>query len=191
MPEHVAGLLHGFHPKSDGEAEKSRQLTLSLLNYSPNPFSRSIYTPGHITCTGAVLSPKRKRVLLVHHRRLDRWLLPGGHVEAQDPTVFETARREVLEETGACLAASEEPKLVGVDVHPIPSNGREPLHLHHDLIFVFQAESKEFECSMESREVAWCRLTEFGRYQLPESIRRSVLRAASSGNVKHRDRLTA
>ncbi|MGH9632338.1 MAG: NUDIX domain-containing protein, partial [Bryobacteraceae bacterium] len=109
------------------------------------------------------------------------------HVEPQDPTVFETARREVIEETGAFLEAGEESKLVGIDVHPIPSNGREPLHLHHDLIFVFQAQSKEFECSPESREVVWCRMTEFDRYELPGSIRRSVLRAASDKNLRHRD----
>jgi hypothetical protein len=67
--------------------------------------------------------------------------------------------------------------LVGVDVHAIPANSREPLHLHHDLIFGFQAVSKDCACSEESREVAWCRVDEFDTYGLPHSIRRSVERA--------------
>jgi 8-oxo-dGTP pyrophosphatase MutT (NUDIX family) len=172
----VVSILRGFSPGKDGEALKSRELTLALLAWSPDPFSRRIYTPGHITCTGVVLSPKRKRVLLVHHGRLERWLLPGGHCEPGDPDISSVARREVIEETGSVLM--EQPAvLVGIDVHPIPCNGKEPLHLHHDLIFGFQAKSSTTECSAESREVAWCELDEFDRYDLPSPIRKATLRA--------------
>jgi 8-oxo-dGTP pyrophosphatase MutT (NUDIX family) len=183
--EDVARLLREFSPNGDGEAVKSRDLTLALLQHAPDPFSRDFFTPGHVTCTGVVLSPKRKRVLLVHHGRLGRWLLPGGHVETQDTSAAATAAREVLEETGARLS-KDVPRLVGVDVHPIPSNTREPLHLHHDLIFAFQAESKECQCSTESRAVAWCGLDQFEAFSLPDSIRRSVFRA-----VKRRVRRSA
>ena len=176
IAQDVARLLRDFSPNGDGEAAKSCELTVALLEWSPSPFSRDLFTPGHVTCTGVVLSPRQKRVLLVHHRRLDRWLLPGGHVESGDATAGDTAKREVLEETGAQLSV-EPPRLVGVDVHPIPSNGREPLHLHHDLIFAFQAESKMCQCSPESRDVAWCSLDEFDAFAVPGSIRRSVLRA--------------
>jgi 8-oxo-dGTP pyrophosphatase MutT (NUDIX family) len=159
---------------SDGEAEKSRELTLSLLSWSPAPFSRSVFTPGHVTCTGVVLSPDRHQVLLVHHRRLDRWLLPGGHVELEDLVASDTARREVIEETGANLDPAVRPTLVGCDVHAIPARGREPLHLHHDLIFGFQARSQQFECSAESRAVVWRSVAQLS--DLPMSIRRSVAR---------------
>lgn len=174
----VTRLLQRFEPDGDGEAAKSRDLTLALLAWSPDPFSRRIYNPGHVTCTGLVLSPKRKRILLVHHARLDRWLLPGGHVEDQDVHPEGTAMREVIEETGARLA-DVTPRLIGVDVHPIPASAREPLHLHHDLIFSFQAESKECQCSEESREVRWCRFEDFDEYDLPAPIRRCALRAVT------------
>lgn len=183
QPQDVAALLRTFDAVTDGktddEAEKSRELILALLAYSPAPFSRDIYTPGHVTCTGAVLAPGGNAVLLVHHKRLDRWLLPGGHVEMQDATIGDVARREVVEETGAALAGTT-PLLVGVDVHPIPPNKREPLHLHHDLIFAFRAHSEQFQVSEESRAVAWCPFDQFSRYDLPGSIRRSVLRAMSN-----------
>lgn len=172
----VSGLLQAFHTGEDGEAEKSRELVLALLTYSPEPFSRTVYTPGHITCTGVVLSPARNAVLLVHHRRLERWLLPGGHVETEDASISAVAKREVIEETGAQLSTAPA-MLVGVDVHPIPSNKREPLHLHHDLIFAFDADSDQFQCSEESRAVVWCSLEQFDRYTLPNSIRRSITRA--------------
>ena len=177
--EDVANLLRSFDTGSDGETEKSRELMLALLAHSPDPFSREVSTPGHITCTGAVLSPDGNSVLLVHHRRLDRWLLPGGHVEIEDATIGDVARREVVEETGATLTGAS-PVLAGIDVHPIPPNKREPLHLHHDLIFAFHASSETFQVSEESRAVAWCPLDQFSRYDLPTSIRRSVLRAVSN-----------
>jgi 8-oxo-dGTP pyrophosphatase MutT (NUDIX family) len=176
VAQDVARLLREFSPDGDGEAAKSCELTLALLEWSPNPFSRDFFTPGHVTCTGVVLSPKQRRVLLVHHGRLGRWLLPGGHVEPADSTAADTAAREVWEETGAQLSV-EPPRLVGIDVHPIPANSREPLHLHHDLIFAFQAVSKVSACSAESREIAWCGLDEFDAFRLPGSIRRSVARA--------------
>jgi len=37
------------------------------------------------------------RVLLTHHRKLDRWVPPGGHIE-KDETPDEAVKREVKEE---------------------------------------------------------------------------------------------
>ena len=176
-PAAVAALLRQFDSTGDGEAAKSQELVLALLSSSPEPFSRRQFNPGHITCTGLVLSPGRDRILLVLHRRLQRWLLPGGHVEPDDPLIGDAGRREVVEETGAILRADSSPLLVGVDVHGIPPRRDEPFHLHHDLIFRFQAASDVFQASEEVREVAWCSVAEFDRYQLPGSILRSYARA--------------
>ena len=176
-PAAVAALLHHFDPASDGEAAKSKDLVLALLASSAEPLSRRQFNPGHITCTGLVLSPAQDRILLVLHRRLQRWLLPGGHVEPDDPFIGDTGRREVVEETGAIPRPDAQPLLVGVDVHGIPPRRDEPFHLHHDLIFRFQAASDAFHISEEVREVAWCPAAEFDRYQLPGSIRRSYARA--------------
>ncbi len=172
----VTRRVQAFEAESDGEALKSKDLVLALLGWSPEPFSRETYTPGHVTCTGLVLSPDRNQILLVHHRRLNRWLLPGGHCESDDSTIASVAQREVKEETGAVLLENAAP-LVGIDVHPIPAKHREPLHLHHDLIFAFQAKSLSTQCSPESRDVRWCPLTDFDRYELPAPIRRAAGRA--------------
>jgi len=173
----VALLLQRFDPGGDGEAAKSKELVLALLASSPAPFSRSQFNPGHITCTGLVLSPGHDRILLVLHRRLQRWLLPGGHVEPDDPLIGDAARREVVEETGAILRADAAPRLVGVDVHGIPPRPGELFHLHHDLIFRFQADSDTCRPSEEAREVLWCAVRDFDRYELPGSVRRSYARA--------------
>ena len=155
---------------------KSRDLILMLLAHTPDPFSRHQFTPGHITCTGMVLAPDGKRILLVHHRRLDRWLLPGGHVETEDAAIWDTARREVGEETGARLVADLAPPLAGLDVHAIPAGKGEPYHLHHDLLFHFRAASTTFRISQESRDIAWCAPADFERYAIPANVRDAYAR---------------
>ncbi len=172
----VAALVRAFSDPSDGEALKSRELILRLLESVPAPFSRSHFTPGHITCSGLVLAPDGERLLLVHHRRLDRWLLPGGHVEPDDPAIEDAARREVVEETGAILASHLPAMLVGLDVHGIPLHRHDPYHLHHDLTFFFQSLSDQFRVSEESRAVAWCAPSAFDAYQLPGNLRRAYTR---------------
>jgi 8-oxo-dGTP pyrophosphatase MutT (NUDIX family) len=183
-PSSVAAIARGFSDTTDGEALKSRDLVLMLLECSPAPFSRGHFTPGHITCTGLVLAPDGERVLLIHHRRLDRWLLPGGHVEAEDAEIGDAARREVTEETGVALLANAAPPLCGVDVHGIPAKGPEPYHLHHDLLFHFRAESEEFRVSSESHAVAWCAPGEFDRYGLPGNVRRAYVRVRELSSSK-------
>lgn len=177
----VHALVQSFHDPADGAALKSRELVLLLLECSFAPFSRSQFTPGHITCTGLVLAPEGERLLLVHHRRLGRWLLPGGHVDPDDAEIWDTASREVIEETGADLRQESMPPLVGIDVHGIPARREEPYHLHHDLLFPFRAVGDDIRVSPESRAVAWCTPAEFDRYQLPENVRLAYRRVKAAG----------
>jgi 8-oxo-dGTP pyrophosphatase MutT (NUDIX family) len=155
-----------------------------LLACSPAPFSRHQFTPGHITCTGLVLAPDGMRVLLVHHGRLNRWLAPGGHVEPEDAEIWDSARREVIEETGVRLVPDGVPLLAGADVHGIPGKDTEPYHLHHDLLFAFRAASDEFHLSDESLAIAWCAPADFDRYAVPANLRRAHARVRELSSTR-------
>jgi 8-oxo-dGTP pyrophosphatase MutT (NUDIX family) len=157
-------------------------LILALLECTEAPFSRDQFRPGHITCTAAVLHPDGQRVLLMHHHRHRRWLLPGGHVEQDDVTLGDAAKREAIEETAVRIAEPSAGILAGMDVHGIPARKGEPFHLHHDLVFAFSANSEDFALTEEAPEVAWCGMNEFARYQLPSSITRAVERAVAKKN---------
>ena len=169
-------LATGFAPSP--EEEKSRELILALLHQTEAPFSRRQFQPGHITCTALVLHPDRKRILLVHHHRLRRWLLPGGHVEESDATLGDAARREAVEETSVRISPASPARLAGRDVHGIPARQGEPFHLHHDLIFALDAQSRDIACTDEAPQVAWCGLDDIARYDVPAGIVCAVRRWA-------------
>ena len=174
-PAGVIGWLDKFDTNGDGAAGKSVELIRMLLEHSPAPFSRNQYTPGHITATACVLHPAKDAFLLIHHKRLGRWLMPGGHVETEDADVSATAAREAVEETSIILAL-EPPRLVSADVHAIPPKRDEPLHLHHDLTFAFRAATDVVVITEETEGVAWAMVEDFDKYQLATNLRRAIQR---------------
>lgn len=174
----VLALLGTFDPGPDERAARSLKRTQALLERSDAPFSRYSFDPGHVTASGVVLGPERDRVLLVFHRRLMRWLQPGGHVEPDDEDIMAAARREVLEETGVELDPSVPPALVSVDVHHIPGRSDEPPHLHHDLVFRLVAHRDGIAGEL-GREVRWCEIDRLDDCQADEALRGSVTRALS------------
>jgi 8-oxo-dGTP pyrophosphatase MutT (NUDIX family) len=69
-----------------------------LVTTHSDCFERSC-RPGHITGAAWIVSEDRRRCLLVHHRKLNRWLQPGGHADG-DPVAARVALREAQEESG-------------------------------------------------------------------------------------------
>jgi 8-oxo-dGTP pyrophosphatase MutT (NUDIX family) len=170
-------VVAGFDCGSDGLARKSAELVLGLLAHSAEPFSRNQYTPGHMTCTALVLHPVEPLVLFMHHHRLNRWLLPGGHVEPDDDSLSAAAAREAVEETCVALDPEFEPFLAGIDVHGIPPKKAEPFHLHHDLIWCFRALSDRIETTDEAPGVAWADAARWDEMGIADSIRNAIGRA--------------
>ncbi len=88
------------------------------------------------------------RIGLIHHPRLHRWMLPGGHVEPQEHPA-ETALREVREETGWAAhlvnthfggltdAVPGVPVPVCIVEQHVPPESRHPHpHIHVDHLYV-------------------------------------------------------
>ena len=169
----VERLLEEFVPGPHAHDRDSLAQTIELLTEKVNPFDRTDYDPGHITASAIVLSPDGASVVLVNHVRVGRWIQPGGHVEPDDPTLEQAARREVGEETGLTLPAIASPSLVRVDVHEIPAFKNEPGHLHHDLTFGFRADVRETDTRGDS-EWRWCAVTDLARYDVEPALRRSI-----------------
>lgn len=105
----------------------------------------------HFTAS-AFVTDSQNRVLLLWHKRMQRWMPPGGHVDDNE-TPEETARRECKEETGLDveIIGDVQPDLFEGDeeeghmlkkpaamlLENIPASEQrgEPAHQHMDFLF--------------------------------------------------------
>ncbi len=143
--------------------------------------------PGHITGAAWILSADRRRCLLTHHRKLNRWLQLGGHADGQSQ-VEEVALREAREESGLnqfdLIPIHGMLMPLDVDVHLIPARydaaGQliEDAHEHHDVRFLLIAHAGQEICrSNESHDLAWFTPAEVQQRTDEESVLRMLYKA--------------
>ena len=121
---------------------------LDALARLPHPFDRHADLT-HVTASAIVVGPRG--VLLHRHRRLHRWLQPGGHLEpSESPSA--AALREGEEESGVELRhPSGGPVLIHVDVH-----GAADDHVHLDIRYLLTgSDADPAPPPGESQEVGW------------------------------------
>lgn len=118
-------------------------------------------------------------VLLHHHRKLDKWLQPGGHADG-DAHVLNVAMRELEEETGLKKVRLIIPGIFDLDIHPIPTRKDFPAHLHYDVRFLFEAEEQEalVVCD-ESFDVKWVAMDELRNLSDNVSLLRMAAKAVA------------
>jgi 8-oxo-dGTP pyrophosphatase MutT (NUDIX family) len=121
---------------------------LAELDRLDRPFDEDA-DPAHVTASAIVVG--RRGVVLHRHRRLHRWMQPGGHVDAGE-LAPEAALRESVEETGLELAHPPTgAELLHVDVHPAAKG-----HVHLDLRYLLWAKDADPAPGPgESQDVAW------------------------------------
>jgi 8-oxo-dGTP pyrophosphatase MutT (NUDIX family) len=177
LPRSLADLLDSVVPADDKERADLELLRAHGASLA-EPFSR--HQPvAHFT--GSALVTDGERVALVLHRKLGRWLQPGGHAEPGDAgDLVRTALREVKEETGLTVRLHPSAlRPLDVDVHTIPARGDAPAHLHLDVRFLVLAEG---DTSLvvdpaESSELGWFTLAEAMERADDPSLRRLLDKA--------------
>jgi len=147
------------------------RLVAFLEAYGVRAFDRAL-APGHVTASAWIVDPERLRAVLLHHRKLERWLQLGGHVDG-DPDVRRSAMREAREESGLRTLRTIADEIYDIDVHRIPARGDEPEHDHYDLRFALEADPREpLVRNEESHDVRWIALTDLETYAIDDSVRR-------------------
>lgn len=108
----------------------------------------------HITVSSWLLSPDGQHLAQVYHLAFERWIQPGGHVDADDTTFQAAADRELLEE---CCAPGQFDKIeslgaIGACEWPMIPAGKCAGRYHVDLWFAYVATS--WDCLREKGETA-------------------------------------
>lgn len=127
---------------------------------------------GHFTASAWVLAPESASVLLIHHRKLDRWLQPGGHADGEvDLTAV--AEREVLEETAIAAEQFQGGVIFDLDIHRIPRRRQVAEHDHFDVRFLMVAPAGVTpRGNDETQDARWVPLGELERYTTDLSMLR-------------------
>jgi 8-oxo-dGTP pyrophosphatase MutT (NUDIX family) len=175
----LADSLESHVPSDEEEARDLAQIR-SFVAAHEKPFDRAILE-GHLTGSAITVSHDGSRVLLLHHRKLDRWLQPGGHGDPGETTGEEVALREALEESGIRGLAlhPRAPRPLDVDVHDIPARAQEPAHQHLDLryLFVAPADAVIAPDLAELHEIRWVRWDEADALGPDHGLRRALAKA--------------
>jgi len=127
-----------------------------------------------IDFTVAIFVVFQKKVLLIHHRKLDKWLPLGGHVELdEDPE--QAALREAKEESGLDVELlGERPPTTEpgtraliaprfMDIHRITDT-------HEHIGMIYWARPKNGNVTLaciEHHDIRWCSVDELGKLNPP------------------------
>jgi 8-oxo-dGTP diphosphatase len=105
-----------------------------------------------VTATCFILD--KKKILLLKHKKLNRWMPPGGHIE-ENETPIDAVIREALEETGLNIRildsgkgkrinykkAEEPPRPMAILLENVPYK-TEP-HIHFDVVYLAKPISRK------------------------------------------------
>ena len=149
-PELLAAVraeIAAHEPADAREADATAEV-LEALRHLPEPFDEHAAA---VHVTGSAVVVGRRGTVLHLHKRLHRWLQPGGHLEPGEAP-WEAALRESEEETGLVVSHPDGgPRLLHVDVHPAAKG-----HTHLDLRYLLvSADADPAPAPDESPHVRW------------------------------------
>jgi 8-oxo-dGTP pyrophosphatase MutT (NUDIX family) len=172
----ITTLLQAIDTRYEEEAF-FRRCTLDFVARYPDTCTDRNNLAGHLTASAWVLHPDRQQALLIHHRTLDKWFQPGGHIEPEDESLLAAARREVIEECGLEDFMALQPGIFDLDIHLIPAKGAMPEHPHYDVRFLFLANTIELNANLgEVKALRWASIEALLKQPIQQSIRRMALK---------------
>ena len=142
----ITSLISSLHIHASHFSDEQEYADLMITFLEKNQeksFHNYHWEDGHITASMLVVNNDFTKVLLIFHKKLQKWLQFGGHSD-DSPDVLATAIREFHEESGII----DEPEIYSyygewelpifdIDIHDIPPDTKwRPAHKHYDIRFL-------------------------------------------------------
>ncbi|PIY11446.1 MAG: NUDIX hydrolase [Flexibacter sp. CG_4_10_14_3_um_filter_32_15] len=140
----ILDLLNNYQTSFDEEIEFQKRMIDFLTQH--DDFALRSNLTGQLTGSAWVINKEHTKALLIHHKKLNKWLQIGGHIEDSDQTIEETVFREVKEESGLKtlkLLSSNSNLIYDIDIHTIPQKKEVAEHLHFDIRLIIEADENE------------------------------------------------
>ena len=106
--------------------------------YNFNNKSKNLDFECHFCATACILNKEKNKILFIHHKKLNKWLFVGGHIE-ENENPEEAVLREVKEETNLDI------ELIGqryprqedfIKPFALQKNIVKENHIHMDIFYV-------------------------------------------------------
>lgn len=164
----ILNLLENYLTKYPLEKEKTNQIIL-FIEQNPNCFERTL-EKGHLTGSAFLLNYTKEKILLTHHKKLNKWLQLGGHADG-NTNIIDVALQEAKEESGIEDIQLVDQNIFDIDIHHIPKTKYEKAHIHYDIRFLCEVVKSDcYYVSNESYNLKWVPFEEIKKYTQERSI---------------------
>lgn len=158
------------------EEELTKKLMLTFLMQANKPLARETVA-GHLTASALLLNSDKSKFMLMHHKKLNKWLQPGGHADNEED-LLKVAINEAAEESGIPNIEAISKQIFDIDIHEIPKYKSTPAHYHYDFRFVLKTiDNDNLVQNEESNDLKW-----FDLSHPPQNLEWSVLRLIEKYN---------
>ncbi len=166
--KNLLNLLEVYRENYEEEKETVEQF-IQFISHNEDCFERTLEI-GHITGSAWVVNNEGNKILLTHHRKLNKWLQLGGHADGESD-ILKVALKEVEEESGFSDLVAKDKNILDIDVHLIPKKNDVAAHYHYDVRFLIAVnDTTNYVVSDESHDLAWIPIEKLATLTTEESI---------------------
>ena len=158
--------IMAFLPQNQQE-ERDKQELLRWLDSGVDIYTRNC-NAAHLTASGWVVSPDRRKVLMAYHNLYDSWAWLGGHADGMED-LQAVAKKEIREESGLEEVTPLGDGIFSLEILTVDGHIKRgqyvSSHLHLNVTYLFEADPGEplRVKPDENSGVAWIPVAELPR----------------------------
>lgn len=139
--QHLISQIENYTPYNEQEIRDKAQI-LAFLRSGAELITRE-NPVAHLTASAWVVSPDRRKVIMVYHNLYKSWSWMGGHADG-DWDLLRVAKKEVMEECGLTDLTVVSPDIFSLEVLCVDGHEKKgkylSSHLHLNVTYLFEAD---------------------------------------------------